>query len=76
LRDAVAPKSPPKQRLAKKIPATKKYAKEDKGEKEYHGGQIGCLAGEGRPAVLWRVADIIDRPPCGALKRQAGLGTP
>jgi hypothetical protein len=30
----------------------KEDAKEDKGEKEYHGGQIGCLAGEGRPAAL------------------------
>ena len=37
-------------------------AKEDKGEKEYHGGQIGYLAGEGTPAVLCWVADIIDRP--------------
>ena len=31
--DAVAPKSPPKQRLAKKIPATKKMPKKTKAKK-------------------------------------------
>ena len=62
--DAVAPKSPPKHEAeaGEEDSGHKEDAKEDKGEKEYHGGQIAFLAGEGRPAVLWWVADIIDRP--------------
>jgi hypothetical protein len=86
LRDAVAPKSPPKQRLAKKLPATKKMPKKKKAKqnttvvrfvispkKEDPGGETPASA----PGVVVERyhggTRTLSIGLCGGLKRQAGF---
>ena len=71
LRDAANPKSPPKQRLAKKIPATKKMPKKTKAKKNTT--VVRLVISPAREHQRYYAGSRTSSTGlCGALKRQAG----
>ena len=71
LRDPVAPKSPPKQRLAKKIPAAKKMPKKTKAKKNTTVVRL-VISPAKEDQRYYGGSRTLSTGLCGALKRQAG----